>query len=74
MTNITAKCRKTLKAILADSSNFDAATMRVMPIGWVTAKYDANKTPGCNTTMRFIVAHYSDMIDASGNHKNGWVR
>jgi hypothetical protein len=70
--NITKTQRTAIRAILADSSKYDPATMRVNAAGYVTAKTDPNKTFNAGDATRYVVSSVEDMVDEHGNRREGW--
>jgi hypothetical protein len=67
----TKTIRNTVRAILADSREFDAATMRISRDGQVSARKDADKTFRADAG-RYLVGNVRDMVAADGTRREGW--
>jgi hypothetical protein len=71
MTKINAIIRNTVRAILADSREFDASTMRISRDGSVSARKDADKTFRADAA-RYLVGNVRDMVALDGTRREGW--
>ncbi len=65
MTKISKTARASIVNWVAESREYDAATVQITHDGNVTAKKDQNKTHQFDGA-RYLVARVSDMVDASG--------
>lgn len=72
MTKITTAIRATIRSIIADSTEYDANTMRIGRDGEVTALKDADKTFAGNSGQRYLVGHVSDMVTPAGERREGF--
>jgi hypothetical protein len=72
MTHITNARRATVRAVLANSSQYDATTMVIRRDGIVTAIKDADKTFNGTETIRYNVAHIDDIVTADGSIREGY--
>lgn len=69
---MTANVRNALRAVLANSREYDPATMQVDRAGQVTARKDADKTFAGNDTVRYLVGLASEMVRQDGSIREGW--
>ena len=72
MTKITAAVRATIRTIIDDSRDYDVSTLVISRDGSVSAKKDADKTYAGYDSVRYLVGHVQEMVDANGNRREGW--
>jgi hypothetical protein len=72
MTKITKARRNAARTILANSCQYDAATMIITRDGMVTAIKDADKTYNAPETTRHTVGWLDDMVAADGTIREGF--
>lgn len=58
-----SRTRRAIRAQLAASSIWDAATMKISPEGEVTALKDPNKTMRAEAPIRYLVGFVADMLE-----------
>ena len=70
--HISKSRRAAVRAILANSAEYDAATMQITRGGNVTARKDADKTQNPRDTARYIVAPIDELLNADGKTRGGF--
>jgi len=72
MTKTTVARRSTVIAIIADSREYDATTVRIGRDGSISALKDADKTFAGHDARRYSVGHIDDMVTADGARREGY--
>lgn len=57
-----SRTRRAIRALLAASSIWDAASMKISPEGEVTALKDPNKTMRAEAPIRYVVGIVQEMM------------